>query len=176
MTNARENEEGLEGIVDLEEYAKRGERPPQCRAYRIHVNDERITVHKDIITGREVLELAGLCPPEAYCLRLRVRGEPLRLISLASQVDLSAPGTERFIAETRKPIAVNVNGHEIIVEGPETTGLAIKEAAAKVGLIQIDFVLSIELGNGRTKIIGDDDMIFIENGACFIAVAPDDNS
>ena len=166
----------LEEIVDLEEHSKHGIRPPRCRGYRIRVNDERIVVHKEVVTGGEVLELAGLRPPERYCLRLRLRGERPRLIGHDTQVDLTLPGTERFLADELRPIPVKVNEHEVIVEGPKTTGLAIKEAAVKAGLIQLDFVLSIELPNGRTKIIGDNDVIFLEEGACFVAVAPDDNS
>ena len=35
-------EEVLDEIVDLEEYAKRGERPPLSKGYRIRVNGEAV--------------------------------------------------------------------------------------------------------------------------------------
>ena len=73
-------------------------------------------------------------------------------------------------------VTVKVNEHPVVVEGPKTTGLAIKEAAAKVGLIELDFVLSLELSGGKTKIVGDQDVLILQGDECFIAVAPDDNS
>ena len=55
-------EEVLDEIVDLEEYAKRGERPPLSKGYRIRVNGEAFVVHDPTPTGREILTLAGLLP------------------------------------------------------------------------------------------------------------------
>ena len=57
-------EEILDEIADLEEYARQGKRPPLCRGYRIRVNGERFVVQDPCTTGREILELAGLTPPE----------------------------------------------------------------------------------------------------------------
>ena len=48
-------EEVLDEIVDLEEYAKRGERPPLSEGYRIRVNGEAFVVHDPMPTGREIL-------------------------------------------------------------------------------------------------------------------------
>jgi hypothetical protein len=42
--------------------------------------------------------------------------------------------------------------------------------------IQLDFVLSEEIGDRRTKVIGDKDEITVHPHSKFIAVAPDDNS
>lgn len=176
MSDVLEKQGVAEEIIDLEQYSIHGIRTPRCRGFRVRVNDEHLVVHKEVVTGREVLELVGLCPPEQYCLRLLVRGHGLRFIGLDTQVDLGAPGTERFLADKFCGVEIKVNEHRIVVAGPKTTGLSIKEAAVKAGLIELDFVLSLELGDGRTKIIGDSDVIFLESGACFIAVAPDDNS
>lgn len=81
--------------------------------------------------------------------------------------------------EDKKPrlVEIAVNGKTVSVEGPKSTGLAIKEAAIAQGVsIQLDFVLSEEIGDRRTKVIGDQDEITVHPHSKFIAVAPDDNS
>jgi hypothetical protein len=94
-------EEILDEIADLEEYARRGERPPRCRGYRIRVNGDRYEVHEAFILGRQVLELANLVPPERYTLRVKVAGQPPRRVELDERVDLREPGVEKFKALPR---------------------------------------------------------------------------
>ena len=75
------------------------------------------------------------------------------------------------------PVEVTVNEHPVVVQGPRATGLAIKEAAIAQGLpIKTDFVLSEELEHGRTRIVGDSDVVTVTKHSRFDAVAPDDNS
>jgi hypothetical protein len=94
-------EEVLDEIVDLEEYAKRGERPPLSKGYRIRVNGEAFVVHDPTPTGREILTLAGLLPVEDYTLREKLAGERPRKIELNQKVDLRRPGVEKFKALPR---------------------------------------------------------------------------
>ena len=94
-------EEILDEIADLEEYARLGKRPPRCRGYRIRVNGERFVVHEACVTGREVLTLAGLVPPEDYTLRVKVAGERPRKVKLDEKIDLRRPGVEKFKALPR---------------------------------------------------------------------------
>ena len=42
--------------------------------------------------------------------------------------------------------------------------------------IKEDFVLSIELGGGKTKLVGDDEQIEVYAGERFLAIENDDNS
>lgn len=94
-------EEVLDEIADLEEYARVGKRPPRCRGYRIRVNGDRFVVNEPSPTGGQVLTIAGLTPPETYTLRVKVRGEPPRKVGLDEEVDLTAPGVEKFKALPR---------------------------------------------------------------------------
>lgn len=74
-------------------------------------------------------------------------------------------------------VEILVNENKVRVLGPRTTGLAIKQAAIAQGVrIQLDFVLSEEIGERRTRIVGDDDVVTVHPGSRFLAVAPDDNS
>ncbi len=88
----------LDEIVDLEEYAQRGESPPNCRGYRILVNGKHFIAEDSTITGREVLILAGLVPPETYTLRVKKAGQRPEKVELDETVDLRSPGIEKFKA------------------------------------------------------------------------------
>ena len=73
---------------------------------------------------------------------------------------------------------VQIRVNEMPVTVPrEVTGLQIKQAAIAAGVpIQLDFVLSLELGHGKTKIVTDTESVTVHQGSEFVAVAPDDNS
>jgi hypothetical protein len=94
-------EEVLDDIVDLEEYAKLGKRPPLAKGYRIRVNGEPFVVHDPKPTGRAILTLAGLIPAENYTLRVKLAGERPRKVGLDEKVDLRHPGVEKFKALPR---------------------------------------------------------------------------
>jgi hypothetical protein len=96
-----ENEGILDEIVDIEEYAKRGEVPPLARGYRFKVNGEPYEVNNPLVKGRDVLRISGRVPPEDYTLRLYVAGQRPRKIALDEVVDLRAQGVEKFKALPR---------------------------------------------------------------------------
>ena len=79
--------------------------------------------------------------------------------------------------DEHKTVEITVNGKTVKVQGPKTAGLEIKKAAiAQRVSIQLDFILSEEIGDRRTKVIGDDDEVTVHPHSKFLAVAPDDNS
>jgi hypothetical protein len=94
-------EQMLDEIVDLEEYAKLGKRPPLSKGYRIRVNGDPFVVHDPKPTGRAILTLAGLLPAEEYTLREKVAGQKPRKVGLDEHVDLRRPGVEKFKALPR---------------------------------------------------------------------------
>jgi hypothetical protein len=74
-------------------------------------------------------------------------------------------------------VVITVNEKPVTVTGPKITGLQIKEAAIAQGVqIGLDFQLSEELPNGRTRIVGDADTVTVNKNSRFDAVAGDDNS
>jgi hypothetical protein len=74
-------------------------------------------------------------------------------------------------------IEIAVNGKTVHLAGPRTTGLAIKEAAIAQGVaIQLDFVLSEEIGPKKTRLVRDADEVTIHPGSKFVAIPNDDNS
>ena len=74
-------------------------------------------------------------------------------------------------------VDVTVNDKPVVLDGAKQTGASIKKAAIEQDVqIKEDFVLSIELGGGRTKLVGDDEQIQVHDGERFLAIENDDNS
>lgn len=79
--------------------------------------------------------------------------------------------------DDRETVEIFVNEKPVVVRGRKQTGASIKAAAIAQGVeIQPNFVLSLELGGGRTKLVGDDEKINVKPGMRFLAIANDDNS
>ena len=74
-------------------------------------------------------------------------------------------------------VTIHVNTKPVRIAGPKATGLEIKQAAIDQDVkIKLDFILSEELPDGRTRIVGDQDPVTVNNESKFRAVADDDNS
>ena len=74
-------------------------------------------------------------------------------------------------------IEVTLNDKPVVLEGSKQTGESIKKAAIDQGVnIKEDFILSIELGGGRTKLVGDTKFIEVHSNDRFLAIENDDNS
>ena len=64
-----------------------------------------------------------------------------------------------------RKVEVTMNDKSIVLGGAKQTGASIKKAAIEQGAnIKEDFVLSIELSDGKTKLIGDDEYIEVYTG------------
>ena len=74
-------------------------------------------------------------------------------------------------------VEITLNDKPVVLDGSKQTGASIKKAAIEQGVnIKADFVLSIELGGGKTDLIGDDQFIKVHPHARFLAIHNDDNS
>lgn len=83
-------------IVDIEEYAKKGEKPPKGNViYRFRVGTVHAESDQPTITGREILVKVGLIPEENR-LYQKLKGNLRIPVQLTDTVDLSEPGLERF--------------------------------------------------------------------------------
>src|SRR4029077_5662985 len=86
----------LAEVIDLEEYAKSGRRPPKAKHYRIKVDKESFTVDVAEMTGRQILELAKKNPPERFKLFEHHHGGKTEHVELDKEVDFTTPGVEKF--------------------------------------------------------------------------------
>lgn len=84
-------------VIDLEEYAKEGKRPPPSRKYRIRIDKQYYVVEKPSMIGRDILILADKKPPERFMLSQKLRGGEKKKIGLDEKVDFATPGIERFL-------------------------------------------------------------------------------
>jgi hypothetical protein len=84
-------------IVDIEECARAGHRPPHAKAYRIRIDKRTYVVHTQHMTGRQLLELAGKTPPERYKLMQKFHGGRAVEVGLDEEVDFRAHGVEKFM-------------------------------------------------------------------------------
>lgn len=88
-------------LVDIEEFAKRGEKPPHAHLYRFRVDDHYYSTPKAELTGREILAFAGKTP-EGYHLRERLRQGKVETVEPDEVEDLREHGIERFITIPRE--------------------------------------------------------------------------
>lgn len=84
-------------IVDLEVYSARNENAPRASQYRIRVDKNVYIVSGPLIKGRKILEISNHTPPDYWRLDQRFRGGATKKIELNEEVDLTAPGLERFM-------------------------------------------------------------------------------
>lgn len=102
-------------IIDVEEYINSGKKIPRGKRYRIIVDDKRIVLDHEIVTGEEILKAAGLLPVECFSLYLKVKGCDFELIRPHEKVDLAENGVEHFVS--KPPIVF----HYFVDDESETT-------------------------------------------------------
>ena len=97
-----EEVEQLAEEIDLEQHARSGHKPVRAKRYRIRVDDRYFVVHQHSMTGREILQLAGKVPPDAFILTEKTRGGGLRTVDLNDIVEFCKHGLERFTTLPRQ--------------------------------------------------------------------------
>ena len=90
------NEEPEEDEVEIEAFGKRGEKPPKAKKYVVRVDKTKHTFDRQVVTGRQILEKAGLTPVDRYRLFQKLHGGRMEEVAYDRQVDLGAKGVERF--------------------------------------------------------------------------------
>lgn len=89
---------------------------------------------------------------------------------------MSSKDHEQTTGETAS-CEICVNEQTVSIERKSHTAGSIKQAAIEQGVeIDLDFVLSVVKESNETQIIAEEDVVEIEEGCYFVAVAGDDNS
>lgn len=89
--------ENLNDYIDLEDFALKGKIPSKKSKYLIKVDKKKYKVEFEIITGRQILEIAEKLPVENFQLRQKFKGGTVKKIALTDKVDLTEPGVEKFM-------------------------------------------------------------------------------
>lgn len=97
MSDPRQAVSEDQEVIDLEACAKEGRQPPAGVRYRIRIDREHFVVNVPCMTGRELLQLAGKCPPEQWMISQKLRGGQVVEIGLDEKADFTTPGVERFM-------------------------------------------------------------------------------
>ena len=86
-----------DNVEDLEICAKASRAPGQADAYRVRIDDKHFVVYDSIMTGRQLLNTAGLKPLEEHLIYLITWAGILEDIGLEETVDLRKREIERFL-------------------------------------------------------------------------------
>ena len=89
-------------LVAIEEFAKRGEKPPRAKTYLVRIDKKTYQIHKPDPTGEELLEAAGKTSA-CYKLYQIFRGKQPEPVAPNQRVDLRAHGIERFTTVPKDP-------------------------------------------------------------------------
>lgn len=97
--------------------------------FNISVSGKTLNSPKQLLTGKEILELACLTPVENYELLLETNRKGYEPIQLTETVDLSDPGIEHFIAKLYKSIKIFIDDVEYSVDECNSTPTKLLELA-----------------------------------------------
>jgi uncharacterized protein (DUF1015 family) len=81
--------------LDVEAFAGLEGCKPKAKRYIIKIDKKPFVVEKSILTGRELLTLAGKTPPEKFRIWQMIHGQSHEM-TLDEKVDVRAHGVEKF--------------------------------------------------------------------------------
>ena len=176
MDTAIDKQNFADEIVDIEIFTAEGRKVPDyCKGYLIRINEQKHIVEKPTVTREEVVRIAKFDPSEDACVRVYIHGSRPRVLQPGEEVDLTS-GIQHFQVDKECIVKVKVNTTTFELAVP-TTGKEIKQAAIEAGAkIELDFSLFLESKDEPPDQIDDDELVFVDEGACFVALAGDDNS
>lgn len=108
-------EESPKEVIDIEQFTKDGNLPSEGKWYRVKICSEYYIFFKQHVTGREIMEKAGITPVECYWLFQKKKDCDFEKIDLNERVNLAGGGIEHFVV---KPTEVF---HYFVDKEPETT-------------------------------------------------------
>jgi len=119
-----------EQYIDIEDLAREGKAPPQEGHYRIKIDQDKHVIDDPVVTGRQLLDLAGKVPAEEHLVYLIKNNGLLEDVSLEETVDLRIPGLERFITFlSDRSFRFELDGKRQDWGTAEITGATLKKLA-----------------------------------------------
>ena len=132
MENQTKNP-GVEGpqddVIDIEVFAKQGEKPPVGKKYKVRVGHHHFIFEQHIVTGKDILVKAGITPVECYWLYQKLKDCDFEKIDLTEKVDLTCQGVEHFVVKPTEVFHYTVDGEPETTDEKELTPNQILEAA-----------------------------------------------
>jgi len=79
--------------------------------------------------------------------------------------------------EQKHVVHIKVNDQNVVMPTHEANGLQIKEAAIAQGVqIQLNFLLELDEGHKKSRVIDNNETVHLHDGMSFTAIRNDDNS
>lgn len=107
--------QGSGEVIDLEAYTQSDKTPPVGRKYRVKIGSEYFIFDNHIVTGKEILTMAGQTPVECHTLYQKFKNCNFEKIDLNERIDLTKPGIEHFVIKPAEVFYYTVD------DEPETT-------------------------------------------------------
>jgi len=79
------------------------------RMYDLIINDHKFQTPHRFITGRDILELAGLDPNHSFEILMKIAGKEFEPVELTEKKDLQEQGIERFEVKPVKPLTIELD-------------------------------------------------------------------
>lgn len=126
-------------------------------SFKLKVNSSLLISEKRMVSGQEILKIAGFEQAEEFDLYKKIKGREYEPIQLDEIVDLEEPGIEKFKASPRKNIVFRVDDEDYSTNELELTPIDIFKIIgldpSKFYLKQIDGHIDINYKNDETKCI-----------------------
>lgn len=135
--------------------------------YTFKVNRRRFESGESQITGKMILQIAGLAPEEDYELLYKINEKGYTPIQLDEKIDLRTAGIEGFRAKLYNKISIKLNKIEIEVDDCFMTPLEIMAA----GNVDPNEFSLTEIRKGNVEVSYKDDLdhkIAINRNSCFV--------
>lgn len=94
-------------------------------SFKFKVNNEMLSSDNNVVSGAEILGIAGCKPVEDFDLFKKVKGHDFELIQYDEKVDLEEPGIESFKVGLRKSITFRVDDEDYTTDKIELTPMEI---------------------------------------------------
>ncbi len=126
-------------------------------SFNFKVNEKQLSSDNKIISGSEILRIAGFEPEEDFDLYKKIQGHEYEPIQFDENVDLEEPGIEKFKVSIRKSIKFEVDDEEYETSELEVTPIEIFKIigldSSKFYLKQIKGHMDITYKNDEHKSI-----------------------
>lgn len=99
------------------------------KKYKVKIDDKLYVFNKKIVTGKEILEKAGMTLVECFTLYQKFKHHDFEKIGLTEKVDLSKPGIERFAVKPPEIFNYFVDDEPETIDKEELTPNQILELA-----------------------------------------------
>ncbi len=122
-------QEPQDEIIDVEAFTKDDKKPPVAKKYRVKIGGHYYIFAHQIVTGRELLEKAGITPIECFWLYRKLKDCDFEKIDLTEKVDLAKGGIEHFVVKPTEVFNYLVDNEPETTDQKELTPNQMLEAA-----------------------------------------------